>query len=124
MAFWLLLAANGLIIEKCIWGFCCRPRCQKSTHEFPWPSRETAIFRVKKPSVRELLQFGASGGNTPDCHRSRILPTAALYSSVSRSLVSLPPSSFQLLGALKSCAWPPSPYSVSLVPTLPSPQRP
>src|SRR5437588_7495118 len=59
--------------------------------------------KTKRPASKSGLNapvyVGVLGCHTPACHRSREKPTAALNSSVSTSLMSLPvESSFQLLG--------------------------
>src|SRR6266851_3064118 len=101
-----------------------RPRCQKSTHELPWPSGDRANFFPTKSARTLLVAWIESGQTSPDAKRSRMNPTAALYSAVSRSLINLPAeSSFQLLGALNTSAKLPMPNSVSLVPKAPIAQR-
>src|SRR3981189_1582750 len=100
------------------------PRGQKSTHELPWPSGDMANFLPTKSARTLLVAWIESGHTSPVVNRSRMKPTVALYSAVSRSLINLPEeSSFQLLGALNTCAKLPMPKRVSLVPKAPIAQR-
>src|SRR5207248_4872325 len=115
-------AANGVIMLKVWGGLTWRPRCQKSTQELPWPSGDTANFLPAKSGRTLLVAEIESGQYAPAANRSRMYATVALYSSVSRSLISLPEeSSFQLLGALKTWAKHPIPNNLAPVPKLPIP---
>src|SRR5712692_5720373 len=83
------LARNGLIKPKWRGGVTCKPRRQKSFHEFPNASTQVANLPATK-LVRASAICKLSGHHSPAFHVSRIQLTDALNSSVSSSFRQLP----------------------------------